>query len=92
LSLEEKVHGDKNGILFTIEDNGEGIPADIKSRVLEPFFTTKPTGHGAGLGLPISRTIVTEHNGVLAISDSETLGGAKISVWLPEFLEANADV
>jgi signal transduction histidine kinase len=51
-----------------VEDNGPGIPADIKNRLTEPFFTTKPMGKGSGLGLDVVRRIVeNRHGGSLLI-------------------------
>jgi len=55
-----------NGALveITIKDNGTGIPDDIKNKIMQPFFTTKPTGLGTGLGLSLSYDIVVKgHNG-----------------------------
>lgn len=46
-----------------IEDNGPGIPAEIKNRILEPFFTTKPMGKGSGLGLDVARRIIENRHG-----------------------------
>lgn len=52
---------------FEIEDNGAGIPAEIREKIFQPFFTTKAAGRGTGLGLPICRQIVQAHGGVLAV-------------------------
>jgi signal transduction histidine kinase len=71
-----------NGISIIIEDSGEGIPADVQSKVNDPFFTTKPIGKGTGLGLPISRRIVEEHGGLLEMESTENLG-TKINMFLP---------
>lgn len=56
---------DKNKVLVKISDNGVGIPADIKEKIFQPFFTTKPTGQGTGLGLSLSYDIVLAHGGEL---------------------------
>ncbi|MGF1535723.1 MAG: ATP-binding protein [Elainellaceae cyanobacterium] len=73
----------KNGhIRVEVEDNGPGIPADIKHRILEPFFTTKPMGKGSGLGLDVvRRTIEYRHHGSLMV-ESET-GHTCFTVLLP---------
>ncbi len=51
------------GIQVTISDNGPGIPPDIQDKIFQPFFTTKPTGQGTGLGLSLSYDIVTKGHG-----------------------------
>ena len=58
-------------IRTTFHDHGTGIAPDILDRVLNPFFSTKPTGEGTGLGLSISHGIVTDHGGRLAINSVE---------------------
>jgi signal transduction histidine kinase len=50
-------------VIVEIQDNGPGIPPEIKKRVFEPFFTTKPPGLGTGLGLHIAYTVVNNHAG-----------------------------
>jgi signal transduction histidine kinase len=56
------------GIEIRIRDNGNGIPADIKEKIFQPFFTTKPAGKGTGLGLSMSYEIITKgHNGRLSV-------------------------
>ncbi|MGB3402838.1 MAG: ATP-binding protein [Microcoleaceae cyanobacterium] len=57
-----------NDLRVEIEDNGPGIPEEIKNRILEPFFTTKPMGKGSGLGLDLVRRIIeNRHRGSLMI-------------------------
>jgi signal transduction histidine kinase len=59
----------ENDSVFTeIEDNGPGIPDDIKDKILQPFFTTKKGTQGTGLGLNIIHYIVKAHGGVLNVS------------------------
>jgi signal transduction histidine kinase len=53
--------------VFTITDSGNGIPVEIRDRILQPFFTTKGVGKGTGLGLSISNGIVESHGGKLTI-------------------------
>lgn len=66
------IAAERNGpyVMISVMDSGPGIPADIKERLLEPFFTTKPFGEGTGLGLSISKSIVKVHNGELFLDDS----------------------
>jgi signal transduction histidine kinase len=55
-----------------VQDNGSGIPDDIKEKILQPFFTTKPTGEGTGLGLSLSYDIVAKgHGGKIDIDSKE---------------------
>jgi signal transduction histidine kinase len=59
----------ENAIEITVKDNGNGIPEAIKDKIFQPFFTTKPTGQGTGLGLSLAYDIVTKgHGGKLTIS------------------------
>ncbi len=58
-----------------IGDNGNGIPANILDKIFQPFFTTKPTGEGTGLGLSLSYDIITKvHNGELKVETNEGVG------------------
>jgi signal transduction histidine kinase len=62
----------KDKVEIRIGDNGNGIPADILDKIFQPFFTTKPTGEGTGLGLSLSYDIVTKiHNGDLRVESEE---------------------
>jgi signal transduction histidine kinase len=56
-----------NFIEITVKDNGIGIPENIKEKIFQPFFTTKPTGQGTGLGLSLSYDIVKAHGGELRV-------------------------
>jgi len=61
-----------NYIEIKVKDNGVGIPDSIKDKILQPFFTTKPTGEGTGLGLSLSYDIVVKgHNGKIVIDSKE---------------------
>ena len=61
LAAATKNRGDR--VEITIRDNGTGIPADVKEKMFNPFFTTKPAGEGTGLGLSISHDIVVKQHG-----------------------------
>jgi signal transduction histidine kinase len=73
----------ENAVEIRVSDNGDGIPDAIKDKVFQPFFTTKPTGQGTGLGLSLSYDIVTKvHGGELLIHGLND-GGAEFIVRLP---------
>jgi two-component system NtrC family sensor kinase len=60
------------GACIKVRDNGNGIPADIHPKIFQPFFTTKPTGEGTGLGLSLSYDIITKgHGGSLSVESQE---------------------
>ncbi|MFD2200554.1 ATP-binding protein [Shivajiella indica] len=61
-------------VLITVRDNGLGIPDSIKDKIFQPFFTTKPTGQGTGLGLSLSYDIVKAHGGELKMVSKEGQG------------------
>jgi len=61
-------------ILLSVKDNGNGIPDDIKEKIFQPFFTTKPTGQGTGLGLSLSYDIVKAHGGDLSVETNHIEG------------------
>jgi signal transduction histidine kinase len=58
---------DGNRVRLSVKDNGGGIPESIKDKIFQPFFTTKPTGQGTGLGLSLSYDIVKAHGGELKV-------------------------
>lgn len=71
-------------MVIEIADTGLGISPEALSKVTEPFFTTKPEGKGTGLGLPICRRIVQEHNGLFEIFSEGLPGrGTTIRISLP---------
>jgi signal transduction histidine kinase len=72
----------ENSIELSVKDNGAGIADAIKEKIFQPFFTTKPTGQGTGLGLSLSYDIVKAHGGELKV---ETKGGegSQFIIYLP---------
>ena len=68
-------------IIIEVEDNGPGIPEDIRDKILQPFFTTKKGTEGTGLGLSITHDIVKAHGGQIKIESKEN-EGSKFSILL----------
>jgi signal transduction histidine kinase len=63
-----------NKVLITVKDNGSGISKSIVDKIFQPFFTTKPTGQGTGLGLSLSYDIVNAHGGEIKVETKENEG------------------
>jgi nitrogen fixation/metabolism regulation signal transduction histidine kinase len=68
-------------VRFSVSDNGDGFPAELMTRIFEPYVTTKP--RGTGLGLAIVKKIVDEHRGSISI-ENHPAEGASVSVFLPQ--------
>lgn len=66
-----------------ISDNGAGIPPSIRSRIFDPYFTTKPQGTGTGIGLAVSRGLIESHGGTLELVGAQGLSGACFVLRLP---------
>jgi signal transduction histidine kinase len=69
-------------VQIQIEDNGPGIPDNIKDKIFQPFFTTKPTGEGTGLGLSLSYDIIKAHGGEIEVG-SKVGKGTQFTIRLP---------
>jgi len=78
IEVRTELAGDK--VRISVSDNGDGFPAELMTRIFEPYVTTKP--RGTGLGLAIVKKIVDEHRGSIAI-ESRPAQGASVSVLLP---------
>jgi len=63
-----------DAVEISVSDNGGGIPDSVKSKIFQPFFTTKPTGQGTGLGLSLSYDIVKAHGGEISVESQNELG------------------
>jgi signal transduction histidine kinase len=74
--------GDRGKIEIRVADNGNGIPQKVLDKIFQPFFTTKPTGQGTGLGLSLSYDIVKAHGGELKVETKEGQGSEFI-IFLP---------
>ena len=74
---------DGEQICLQIEDNGTGMPSEIRDKIFTPFFTTKPAGEGTGLGLSITRSIIEEkHKGTIQV-DSEEGQFTRFTICIP---------
>jgi anti-sigma regulatory factor (Ser/Thr protein kinase) len=80
--LEIVLRGDERTVEIRVSDTGTGIPPHIRSRLFEPFFTTRPIGDGLGLGLAIVSTIVAQHHGSIR-AEEHTPSGTTFILTLP---------
>jgi signal transduction histidine kinase len=71
------------GVAIHVIDDGQGIDPEIRDRIFEAFFTTKPQGQGTGLGLSISYGIIQDHGGMIDV-ESEVGRGTRFIVSLPK--------
>jgi PAS domain S-box-containing protein len=77
-----------DSVSISVIDSGPGIPAELRVRIMEPFFTTKEVGKGTGLGLSLSKTIAEEHGGRLEYGEED--GHTRFSLVLPLARQAEA--
>ncbi|MEP6597411.1 MAG: ATP-binding protein, partial [Ginsengibacter sp.] len=80
VSVSTKKENDK--VIIKVKDNGTGIPQKVLDKIFQPFFTTKPTGQGTGLGLSLSYDILKAHGGEIKLVSKEG-EGAEFIIWLP---------
>jgi PAS domain S-box-containing protein len=90
LSATTKRFGDK--VEIRIRDNGTGIPREVRDKMFNPFFTTKPAGEGTGLGLSMSHDIVVKQHGGKIDVDTEQGVFTEIIITLPRTVKASAGV
>ena len=79
--IQTRVDGSKH-VCISIQDNGNGIPPEIKERIFNPFFTTKPSSKGTGLGLSIIHQIIEKHQGTIDVI-SELGKGTEFTIKIP---------
>lgn len=81
--IKTELKSERNSVVIRIKDNGVGMPEEVKQRVFDHLFTTKPVGSGTGLGLSISRQIIQEkHHGKLNCISAPGQG-AEFAIELP---------
>jgi signal transduction histidine kinase len=80
--IEIAVNDSDHYVEISITDSGPGIPAGIKEKIMQPFFTTKAVGQGTGLGLSLSKSIIDSHKGFLLIDDN--CPHTKFTILLPK--------
>jgi signal transduction histidine kinase len=71
-----------DSVEIRVTDNGGGIPTDIREKIFQPFFTTKPAGQGTGLGLSLSYDIIKAHGGKI-VAEANNMGGTTFFIRLP---------
>lgn len=71
------------GTTWEIEDDGEGISETVAQRIFDPFYTTKPTGQGVGLGLFVAHEIVSQHGGIIT-AEGAPGGGTRVWIHVPD--------
>jgi PAS domain S-box-containing protein len=81
-AIRLSVHPDGQYVVLLLQDNGHGMPPDVRTRIFEPFYTTKPEGLGTGLGLSVSYGIIQSHGGVVTV-DTAPGRGTRFEIRLP---------
>src|SRR5208283_340606 len=81
LRITSATDGASGKVKLYFEDTGPGVPEAIQDRIFDPFFTTKDPGQGTGMGLAVSQTIISDHDGELALEQNSH--GARFVVTLP---------
>jgi len=72
--LTVRTRSENGSVIIEIEDNGTGIPDEMKDKIMQPFFTTKKGTAGTGLGLSITNDVVNAHGGTMKILNNQDQG------------------
>ncbi|MEH2140543.1 GAF domain-containing protein [Nostoc sp.] len=83
IHISTRVSADNSRLLIRISDNGPGMALEVKKRIFDPFYTTKPVGRGTGLGLAISYQIIVEKHGGIMECISEPGKGTEFWIEIP---------
>jgi PAS domain S-box-containing protein len=89
--IRVRTRRDEHDVIVQVEDNGPGVPESTRTKIWDPFWTTKDEGEGTGLGLAVVHAIVIEHGGSVSVGDSAQ-SGASFEVRLPIAKEPVAPV
>lgn len=81
-TIDVSTRGKDHFIELSVKDNGNGIPQKILDKIFQPFFTTKPTGQGTGLGSSLSYDIIKAHGGEFSVINKEG-EGAEFVIRIP---------
>jgi two-component system cell cycle sensor histidine kinase/response regulator CckA len=74
LALQDHPQAEPPQAVLEVRDTGPGIPADVRDRLFEPFYTTKPVGEGTGMGLAVVHGVVAAHGGTIGVESAPGLG------------------
>ncbi len=86
------IKADRQFIVASVSDSGDGIAPEHLPQIFDPFFTTKDVGQGTGLGLAVSRRIVEDHGGWITAANDPLNNGAVFAVFLPQWQERQEEV
>jgi len=82
IMTESILRNNRDWVVISVTDTGVGIPQAEQARIFEPFYTTKGSQGGTGLGLSVTYGIITDHSGQIDV-ESQPGKGSKFTVWLP---------
>jgi signal transduction histidine kinase len=82
ITVKTRRHEKGPGVAIEVHNSGKGIPPEVMEKIFQPFFTTKGKGKGTGLGLAVSKRIIEEHGGTIAVANAIS-GGVTVSIILP---------